>query len=321
MKLFSTFLFCFLFISLVSNAQIYHLQELSTVQIEKLDHNNTIVLLPGGIMEEHGPYLPAFTDGYMNLALTDSIANAIVKNTGMKVLIFPIIPLGNGGANEIGRKYNFPGSYTVRASTLRTIFMDLSSELGEQGFRKIFIIHMHGAPNHNHALDQASSYFNSQYNGRMVNVFNLAIELNKDFRANEVKKEDGFTVHAGVTEHSILYSLQPKFNNLIDRKAPPQTAKSPDDLSVVALKVGWPGYFGAPALASDQLGADTWKEWTKVIVSGVLDVLNNKYDFKKPTYYQLMSSQPSQNLVNADAEKHDKEREDREANWLKSNNN
>lgn len=240
-------------------AQIFYVKDMNTVQINSLEKENTVVLLPGGILEEHGPYLPSFTDGYLNLALTDSVANSIVKNTKMKVLIFPLIPLGNGGANEIGRKYNFPGTYSVRANTLRSIFMDISSELGEQGFKKIFIIHMHGAPNHNHALDQAADYFTSQYNGRMVNVFNLAIEMNKDYRTVEQKAQDGFTVHAGAGEHSMLYYLQPQFKSMLNKAAPNQTAHSPADLSTIALKPGWPGYFGSPASSNDVLGSSSWK--------------------------------------------------------------
>ena len=44
-------------------AQVYQLAELNTEQIRALDHERTVVLLPGGILEEHGPYLPYFADG------------------------------------------------------------------------------------------------------------------------------------------------------------------------------------------------------------------------------------------------------------------
>lgn len=52
------------------------------------------------------------------MALTERIAQEIVKRPGMQVLIFPLIPLGNGGANEIPRKYSFSGTYTVRQQSL-----------------------------------------------------------------------------------------------------------------------------------------------------------------------------------------------------------
>ena len=40
--------------------QILQMIELNTRQIEALDRQKTVVLIPGGILEEHGPYLPSF---------------------------------------------------------------------------------------------------------------------------------------------------------------------------------------------------------------------------------------------------------------------
>src|SRR5262249_53015642 len=114
-------------------AQIYNVKEMNTEQIKALDREKTVVLLPGGILEEHGPYLPSFTDGYRNERLTEALANAIVERPGWKVLIFPLIPLGTSPANTLGQKYVFPGSYTVRPATLRAVVMDLATDLGEQG--------------------------------------------------------------------------------------------------------------------------------------------------------------------------------------------
>jgi hypothetical protein len=89
------------------------------------------------------------------------------------VLIFPIVPLGTSPANTVGRKYVFPGSYTVRPSTLRAIFMDLGIDLGEQGFRWIFIVNSHRSPSHNRILNQAGDYFHDVYGGHMVNLEGL----------------------------------------------------------------------------------------------------------------------------------------------------
>jgi hypothetical protein len=72
--------------------QIYHVKEMNTEQIKALDRDKTVVLLPGGILEEHGPYLPSFTDGYRNERLTEALANAIVERPGWKVLSFLLFP-------------------------------------------------------------------------------------------------------------------------------------------------------------------------------------------------------------------------------------
>ena len=49
-------------------------------------------------------------------------------------------------ANTIGELTVFPGSYPVRMTTVRAIFMDLADTLGAQGFRWVFLIHNHAAP-------------------------------------------------------------------------------------------------------------------------------------------------------------------------------
>lgn len=58
-------------------AQIYHVKEMNTEQIKAFDREKTAVLLPGGILEEHGPYLPSFSDGYTNERRTEDLANAM----------------------------------------------------------------------------------------------------------------------------------------------------------------------------------------------------------------------------------------------------
>ena len=56
-------------------------------------------------------------------------------------------------------------------ATLRATYMDLANELGDQGFRWIFLVHNHGAPNNHKALNQASDYFHDVYGGTMVHLF------------------------------------------------------------------------------------------------------------------------------------------------------
>jgi creatinine amidohydrolase/Fe(II)-dependent formamide hydrolase-like protein len=156
-----------------AQAQVYQLARLNTEQIRPLNPAKTIVVIPGGILEEHGPYLPSYSDGFLAEAYSRELANAIVSRPGWTVLMFPEIPVGVGGANSIGGKDIFPGSYNVRLSTLRGVYMDLASMLGEQGFRWIFVVFMHDGPENHLALEQASDYFHDVYGGNMVHLWDL----------------------------------------------------------------------------------------------------------------------------------------------------
>ncbi|MGH7714042.1 MAG: hypothetical protein ACREOG_22370, partial [Gemmatimonadaceae bacterium] len=49
-------------------AQLYRLAEMNTEQIRALDRARTVIIMPGGILEQHGPYLPSYSDGYYTRA-------------------------------------------------------------------------------------------------------------------------------------------------------------------------------------------------------------------------------------------------------------
>src|SRR5690606_24878393 len=195
----------------VTSAQVLQIAELNTEQIRVLDREKTIVLIPGGILAEHGPYLPSFTDGYRNEATTAELARAVAARPGWTALVLPTIPLGVGGANELGGHFSFSGTYAVRSSTLRAVFVDLASDLGEQGFKWIFVVHLHGAPGQHRALDDAGEYFHDTYGGRMVNLYGLMPVLAAGAPRLEPAEaaENGFDVHAGRTETSDILFIRP----------------------------------------------------------------------------------------------------------------
>lgn len=296
-------------------AQVYNVKEMNTEEIRALDRNKTVVLLPGGILEQHVPYLPSFTDGYRNERLTKDLANAIVERPDWKVLVFPLIPLSSGGANEIGGKFSFSGTYAIRTSTLRAVFMDLATELGEQGFRWIFIVHAHGAPNHNLALDQAGDYFHDFYDGHMVNLFGLILpELPKvvqTLMTNQEHKEDGMiSVHSGMRETSEMLFLQPNLVNAAYESAPAYAAQNREQLVKIARAENWPGYFGSPGLASAAFGAKYWREYSSLVVDLALKILEG-FD------YQQMKRVTS-NAVSERALEHERDIENKQSEWLKN---
>ena len=53
-----------MFLSQQVAAQVVRIAEMNTRQIQALNLQKAVVLIPGGILEEHGPYLPSYTDGY-----------------------------------------------------------------------------------------------------------------------------------------------------------------------------------------------------------------------------------------------------------------
>jgi creatinine amidohydrolase len=301
--------------------QIYKMAEMNTRQIRALDLPRTVVVIPGGILEEHGPYLPSYTDGYAIEAYTQELTKAIVARPGWAVVVFPQIPLGNDPANTIGAKRVFAGSYPVRMATVRAIYMDLANELGDQGFRWIFLVQNHGAPNNHKALNQASDYFHDIYGGTMVNLFGLRPVFEccgtKDkFLSPEVRAEEGFTVHAGADEHSQLLFLRPELVAPDYRQAESLTAHNFADHVQIAKADGWPGYFGAPRWASAAMGAQEFLRSSRKLTEVALQILDG-LDYRKiPRYADEMDPL---NVAGEQAElDHEQVIEKRELDWLKA---
>jgi creatinine amidohydrolase len=306
-----------------AQAGVLKVAELNTEQIRELNPARTAVILPGGILEQHGPYLPSYTDGYWNERMAADLAAAIGAREGWNALVFPPIPLGSGAANEIGGKYSFPGSYTVRSSTVRAIFLDLASELGEQGFKWVFVVHGHGSPPHNRALDDASDFFRDTYGGQMVHLAGLmevltCCDAGRRTATPEALRDDGFTVHAGAGEHSGLMFLEPELVPGTVKLAQTFAGSSFADLVTRARRPDWPGYFGAPRHATAARGKAQYEQQSAFVIGLAQRILDGHDPRSGPRYADVMMRDPEvaksveQSLV------HEAEREARQQQWLKS---
>lgn len=312
-----------------ASAQVYRVAQMNAEQIRALDKQKTAVILPGGVLEEHGPHLPSYSDGYMNEWLTERLAEAIVAPPGWAVLVFPTVPLGHAGANEIGGKYVFPGTYSVRRATLRAIFMDLATELGEQGFRWVFVMHGHGAPFHNLMLDQAGDYFRDTYGGRMVNLFGLepTPEQLSKLKLTHVKpapsaaesKESGlFDVHAGFSETSRLMFLRPDLVSPVYNKLAPFSANNPTELFQVARTRDWPGYISSPHLARADYGAKLMEynaAENSVMALAILDGLLDEREVPRYANFMLGNKTLANGLEGSS--RYDAEVERKQREWMK----
>jgi creatinine amidohydrolase len=303
------------------SAEVLRVGELNTRQIRALDREKTVVFLQGGMLEEHGPYLPAFTDGILSERLTAEVARGVVaKKPEWTALLFPPVSVGASGYNEIGRQFVFPGTYAVRPSTLAAMYMDLADQLGEQGFKWIMVVHVHGSPLHLAALDDASDYFRDIYGGRMVNLWGLLPVIGgwgtgMAGMADAQKKEDGVSLHGGADEHSLMLHLQPNLVAPDYQQARSITGSSYAESVAAARRTDWPGYIGAPRIGNAALGQRIWTSFSASALKTTIEILEGTDPAKYPRYLPLMEKNPAYQEWIASATQRDRASGERQRAW------
>lgn len=300
------------------HAQVLRAVSMTSVDFARLDRARTAIVVPGGILEEHGPYLPIYSDGFINERLADSLAHAIAARPGWTAVVFPSIPLGNSAANDIGGRFSYPGTFTVRFETLRAIFMDLGDELGAQGFRWVFLVHLHGAPNHSRALDDAGDYFHASYGGRMIHLAGLtgvigALDGPKSAAERAV---DGLPIHAGMDETSVLRFLAPALVRPGVETALDQADSTMNGVIRLARAPAWAGYLGAPRLSSATYGATVWRALTDSTTRIALRILDGADPRAMPRFATAMTESPPDVRLDAASRRAEQTRAARQQAWL-----
>ena len=262
-----------------AGAEVLQFGELSSLEIAALDRSRTVAILVGGILEEHGPWLPSYTDGYASERLAREVAAAVGSRPGWTALVLPQVPLGSSGANDIGGRHQFPGSLVLRSETLRAVYMDLADQLGEAGFRWILVVHLHGAPLQNRMLDEASDYFRATHGGHMLHLYGLMRVL-RGWSEGSAKLVPGlaaaerYCVHVCIDETSVVLALRPDLVDPGFRDAAPQVGDDIAALRVLAASPGWPGYFGTPRHARAGFGEAVLDALASEMIAASNDLLD-----------------------------------------------
>ena len=306
-------------ISHLATGQVYNLVELSTTQFDELDRETTVIIIPTGVLEEHGPHLPLFSDGYQGEWLTRELAEEIVTQRGRQVVIFPTFPIGVGEPEEFAPRKRFPGSYAIRPSTQRAVFMDIATGLGEDGFKWVFVMAFHGPLLQSRSIEQVCEYFADEYGGTMVN-FRSAIHPEPPAKTKPLSKKEiaanGLEVHSGLIETSKMLFVRPDLVNSDYKDLDILTPNEWGDIHTIAQEINWPGYFGAPNLARSDIGAEWMQKDAENINDLAIRILDG-LDVKS-----LSSHTDSQNpaLIKLDEEilELEKSYTDKQDRWLKS---
>lgn len=103
-------------------------------EIERLDKEKAVVVLPVGCLEGHGLHLPLGTDAKVAFEISKRAAEGMDH-----VLVLP--PLYYASVTATLR---YPGGITLKPSTICQLLCDICESLSLHGFRKLLIYDAHG---------------------------------------------------------------------------------------------------------------------------------------------------------------------------------
>jgi creatinine amidohydrolase len=255
----------------VAGSRVHKLEELTWPQIDALDRERTLFILPMGMIEQHGPHLPVGADTigvtYEANAAATRVSRAL---PGWNVITMPAINYGHSGANQLGDMPIHPGTYGLRQSTLRSLVADVGAQIAQNGFKWVFVLNGHASPTHSIAINEACDFVSETFRVTMLHLTGLlrgdaAIQSSgakinaKYFRADELSSF-GMDVHAGVGETSQMLAVRPDLVRPVFKSLPSQAGRSLEELRQIATRPGWQGYLSSPARATAAHGRAV-KEW------------------------------------------------------------
>ena len=237
---------------------------------------DTVVLLPIGAIEAHGPHLPLDTDVVIAIEMAKRGA-ILFAEAGFETVIAPAIVYGTSFVGAC-----FPGTTPVQAETITNSVTSIISHIAAWGPRRFCVVNAHLEPAHVNAIGEAL---------RLIRVASRA-ERNKNLADVRVsfpdKRLDPWAAllseefragmrHAGSYETSLMLAAAPdrvRTDMLPD--LPPVWVDLPAQLRAGAKTFaeagGTDGYFGDPASATAAEGERLFKILSQMILTDVLSL-------------------------------------------------
>jgi creatinine amidohydrolase len=222
-----------------------------------VDHN-ALVLLPLGVIEEHGPHLCLGTDIYTAHIHSNFIKEKL-EGKGHTVVIAP--PFYWGICQSTG---GFIGSFKVRKETVKALLFDILASLAEFGFKNIFGINAHGDIEHSIALmetfKEASEKLkiNARYTFPQNIMHHYGLTGNEPYicpikpQTISVSTSKYADVHAGDIETATMQNFYPQLTDIQKAKSLPPVELGDDKIMTWLFggqtkSLSSEGYLGAPA--------------------------------------------------------------------------
>jgi creatinine amidohydrolase len=179
--------------------------------LKKAAEENALVILPVGVIEQHGPHLCLGTDTYLGYERSLELKQSL-EAKGVKAVIAPPFYWGIMQLNESGA---FPGSFTVSPATMKALLSDIFTDLHRWGFRNVFCFNHHGDRLHRETLNEAIAEAKEKLGLTFYNDQERQdSEKGPDFSHYVTGKLFEPNYHSGTPETAFMMEYYPEFVNV-----------------------------------------------------------------------------------------------------------
>jgi creatinine amidohydrolase len=185
----------------------FNLARLTTAEIGALDPVRTMVVLPVGAVEQHGPHLPVITDTLIGQAVLNR-ALALRPDDG-RVWALPVQAYGKSNEHT-----GFPGTFALGAETLAHTLRDIARGVHASGLKRLMVLNSHGG--NPEIIDYVARDLRAE-----LGLFCFTAHPFRFAPAHSIisAAEEGYGIHGGESETSLVLAIAPELVHA-DRYAP-----------------------------------------------------------------------------------------------------
>lgn len=178
----------------------YLFRDQSWPQIQEHIDKNSLLILPVGTTEEHGPHLPVDTDA----RIAEAYGNALAKALEPDIPLLLMDTIRYGYSMKIMKQW--PGTIVVGSRVFMDMMYDICNSVLEMGFKKLVLLDCHG--HHAGPLSTISRELCDSCDTAIA-IISPAVLSRDDFHAARESAQGG-GIHADEWETSLILDIAPE---------------------------------------------------------------------------------------------------------------
>ncbi|MEM9200375.1 MAG: creatininase family protein [Actinomycetota bacterium] len=257
------------------------LHELSGPEIQEKLSSSSIVLVPIGAIEQHGPHLPMIVD-YL---IADEVAQAVVDRASddLDVWMVPTLPFSKSDEHAWS-----PGTMWLSRDTSQRVLDDLAARVAEMGVQRLVFLNGHGG--NSTMLNVACREARRRHGLLTFLVHPFAPPAYSPPSAVDTG-ELGMGIHGGYDETSVVMHLRPELVKLdrAVRNVPEWLADNEHVRFGGSTQFGWMsddfgphGHIGDPTGATAQAGERLFEQAVGHVLASLGEIATFDFPDREP---------------------------------------